>query len=161
MTTFCQRFLPGTAVLAIKQFAQIVAMILYQLLSQRKSPGQLAHTPRKPSPHCVAVLCVINFWHLKKAFGTRHTIHQGLPAHIYMPCRGAIYIVYSRMLFTTGHSRFCHVMRDNWGNMKGNEEFICLFHIGSLIEKLPKMGTVICQVRRSANIFSFDLHSFV
>lgn len=98
MTTFCQRFLPGTAVLAIKQFAQIVAMILYQLLSQRKSPGQIAHTPRKPSPPALlcCVLCVINFWHLKKAFGKRHIHHS--PVHIYMPRRGGVDIFSNALL---------------------------------------------------------------
>lgn len=151
MTTFCQRFLPGTAILAIKQFAQIVAMILYQLLSQRKSPGQIAHTPRKP---CIAVLCVINFWHLKKAFGKRHSPR---PAHIYMPRRGQY--TYSRMLFSTGHSRFCHVMR--YSLRTEEMKSLSVSFTLNLLKKLTEMGTVNCQIRRSANIFSSDLHSFV
>lgn len=62
MTTFCQRFLPGTstAILAIKQFAQIVPMILYQLLCERKSSSQIAHTPRKSPSSCTLLTFAVS-----------------------------------------------------------------------------------------------------
>lgn len=103
MTTFCQRFLPGTGNLAIKQFAQIVAMILYQLLSQRKSPGP----NRSYAAYAQPLLCVINFWHLKKAF-------TKACSHLYA-LSGPYIFSHARMLFSTGHS---HILPRNAEEMK-------------------------------------------
>lgn len=98
MTTFCQRFLPGTSILTIKQFAQIVAMILYQLLSQRKSPGQIAHTPRSTcfpaAPVSLPLFLSLSLWvrnqflALEKGFRQKAFICPVGAIYPRMPCSG-------------------------------------------------------------------------